>query len=163
MLTCWIEYLKPNNERRVHLERWYKADADSLAMIAKDYQNTFIATAAERDRVMAEWEKKADEAESRGEDPPERPKFPQEDRFYTEVSTSAKKESPRPNGPFALPEKDPERLFSESGRTQFKLLRTQLEQLKKSAPPEPAFACGVAEGKIIDQPVFIRGNHEAKG
>ncbi|MFN8007746.1 MAG: PSD1 and planctomycete cytochrome C domain-containing protein [Terriglobia bacterium] len=162
MLTRWIEYLKPNSERRVHLEPWYGADTASLATIAKEYQNAFIATAAERDRAMAEWEKKAEEAESRGEDTPERPKFVQEDRFYTEVSTNAKKDSPRPNGPFALPEKNSETLLSEAGRGKWTLLKTQLEQLKKSLPPEPAFACGVAEGTIIDQPVFIRGNHEAK-
>src|SRR5262249_18362141 len=51
----------------------------------------------------------------------------------------------------------------ETARSQLELLRTQLEQLKKSGLQEPAFACGVAEGKIIDQPIFIRGNHEAKG
>jgi mono/diheme cytochrome c family protein len=163
MLARWVEYLKPTNERRAHLEPWYQADMKSLARIAKDYQDGFIATAAERDRAIAEWEKEVTAAEARGEEPPERPKFVAEDRFYTEVSTNAKEESPRPTGPFALSEKDSEKLFTETARAQLKLLRTQLEQLKKSGPPEPAFACGVAEGKIIDQPVFIRGNHEAKG
>jgi len=163
MLARWVEYLKPTNERRVHLERWYQAEVASLARIAKDYQDGFIATAADRDRAMAEWEKEVNAAEARDEEPPERPKFVAEDRFYTEVSTNAKEESPRANGPLALPEKDSEKLFTEAARAQLKLLRTQLEQLKKSGPPEPAFACGVAEGKVIDQPVFIRGNHEAKG
>jgi uncharacterized protein DUF1553/uncharacterized protein DUF1549/cytochrome c len=163
MLARWVEYLKPTNERRVHLEPWYQADTQSFARVAKDYQNHFIATAAERDRAIAEWEKELNAAEARGEEAPERPQFVAEDRFYTEVSTNAKEESPRPNGPFALPEKDSESLFTETARAQLKLLRTQLDQLKKSGPPEPAFACGVAEGKTIEQPVFIRGNHEAKG
>jgi len=163
MLQRWVEYLKPTNERRVHLERWYEADNASLEKIARDYQNDFSATSAERDRAMVKWEHEVDAAQARGEESPESPKFVPENRFYTEVSTNAKEESPRANGPLALPEKDSEKLFSDAAREQTALLKNELEQLKKSGPPEPAFACGVAEGKIIDQPVFIRGNPEAKG
>src|SRR5262249_21201076 len=64
MLARWVEYLKPTDERRVHLEPWYKADMESLARIAKDYQNAFIATAGERDRAMTEWEKEINATEA---------------------------------------------------------------------------------------------------
>src|SRR5258708_27598059 len=105
---------------------------------------------------MAEWEQKVKAAEARGEESPEPPTLEPENRFYTEVSTNAKEESPRANGPFALPEKDSEKLFTDAARAKLAVLKGELEQLKKSGPPEPAFACGAAEGKIIDQPVFIR-------
>jgi hypothetical protein len=163
MLQRWIEYLKPTNERRVHLERWYKADTASLTRIAQDYQQNFVAINTEHDRTMIEWEQKVDAAQARGEEPPERPKFQQENRFYTEVSTNSKEDTPRADGPFALPEKNSERLFTAAAQAKLAALKDQLDQLKKAGPPEPTFACGVAEGKIIDQPVFIRGNPEAKG
>src|SRR5262249_19691309 len=131
--------------------------------IARNYQSQFLATAAQRDSVISEWERQVDAAEARGEEPPERPKVVKEDRFFTEVSTNAKPDSPRPNGPLAFPEKDSEKLFTDAAPTRMEALKKEMEQLKNSGPPEPPFACGLAEGKIIDQPVFIRGNPEAKG
>jgi mono/diheme cytochrome c family protein len=164
VLQRWVEYLKPTKERRVHLEPWYQADLASLERVAHSYQDSFIAVATERDRAMVEWELKAAAAWARGEEPPERPKFEPENRFYTEVTTTgAKDDAPRPSGPFALPDKDSEKLFTEDARAKMALLKEELEQLKKSGPPEPAFACGLAEGKIIDQPVFLHGNPDAKG
>jgi hypothetical protein len=163
MLERWVAYLKPTNERRVHLEPWYQADVASLEKTARAYQDDFIATAAGRDRAMVEWEQKVHAAEARGEESPEPPKFEPENRFYTEVSTNAKEETPRANGPFALPDKDSEKLFTKAAQAKMAVLKEELAQIKKSGPPEPPFACGVAEGQIIDQPVFIRGNPEAKG
>ncbi|MGH7488691.1 MAG: DUF1553 domain-containing protein, partial [bacterium] len=163
MLDRWVEYLKPTKERRVHLEPWYEADPESLEKVALEFQNDFAATAAARDQVMAEWRQQVEAAWEHGEEPPERPKFVQEKRFYTEVTTNGTEETPRPNGPFALPENEPEKIFSDAARTRFAALKQEQEELKKSGPPEIPFACGVAEGKIIDQPVFLRGNPESKG
>ncbi len=156
VLGRWVDYLKPSKERRVYLEPWYQAEAGSVEKVARQYQEDSIATGALRDSAQAEWKRKADAARSRGEEPPEGPKFqPGDNRFYTEVSEA--------KGPFGLPEKEEERLFTESARARVGQLKEELQRLKKSGPAEPPFACGVAEGKIIDQPVFLRGNPEVKG
>ncbi|MBM3774701.1 MAG: DUF1553 domain-containing protein [Acidobacteria bacterium] len=154
VLERWVEYLRPSSERRIHLEPWYQAA--SPAAVAPEYQRAFLATAAERDRAIAAWKEKADAARALGQDPPERPRFQAgENRFYSDV-TGAK-------GPLALPEKDRQNVFSAAGRERLAALERELERLKNSGPPEPPFACGVAEGKIIEQPVFLRGNPETKG
>src|SRR5581483_11359591 len=120
------------------------------------YQTEFQAVAAARNEAQRAWKAKADAARARGEEPPEPPKFqPGENRFFTEVSTA--------KGPLALPEKDKEKVFSEAGRSQLAILQKELKQLEAAAPPKPPMACGVAEGKIVEQHVFLRGNPESRG
>jgi hypothetical protein len=164
LLARWVDYLKPTKERRVHLEPWYNASAASLEKVARDYQDDFIATAAKRDPAMAEWEQSVDAALGRGEEAPEPPRFEPENRFYTEViEAKASEEIVSPKGPFAFPQKDKEKFFTEAAQAKAAMLKTELEQLKTSGPPEPAFACGLAEGTPIEQAVFVRGNPHAKG
>src|SRR2546426_282440 len=92
-----------------------------------------------------------DTCSPRGRVTPGPPKLqPGDNRFFTEVSTA--------KGPFALPEKDREKVFSASGRARAEELKAELKRLKDSAPSEPPLACGVAEGKNVDQCVFVRGN-----
>ncbi|MBL8173358.1 MAG: DUF1553 domain-containing protein, partial [Bryobacterales bacterium] len=67
------------------------------------------------------------------------------------------------SGPFKMPEKDRESLFQEASRSNLARLRSELDELKKSAPAEPPLACAVAEGDRVEQRVFQRGNPEAKG
>jgi hypothetical protein len=156
VLARWVEYLKPAKERRAHLEHWYNSAPGELEATARRYQEDFLAEIARRSRAQQEWKTRADEARKRGEQPPEAPKFqPGDNRFFTEVSTA--------KGPFALPEKDKEHVFSEEGRARLGILKAELKHLKDSAPPEPPLACGVAEGKNVDQRVFVRGNPELPG
>jgi len=156
VLERWTNYLKPTKERRVHLEDWYKAAPSDLADVAKRYQTDFINVAAERQRAQDDWKVKADAARAKGEKPPPPPKFmPGDNRFYTEVGGG--------KGPLALPEKDPEKLFSEEARAKWTQLKAELKAIKDAAPPEPPFACGVAEGERVQQHVFLRGNHDSQG
>jgi hypothetical protein len=156
VLDKWAKYLKPTKERRVHLEAWYKAAPSELEAVAKRYQTDFIHVAAERQRAQDEWKIKADAARARGEQPPAPPKFmPGDNRFYTEVGGG--------KGPLALPEKEPEKLFSEGSRAKWSQLKAELKAIKDSAPPEPPFACGVAEGQPVQQHVFLRGNPDSRG
>jgi len=140
----WADYLKPSNERRVHLERWYQSTDRETA--ARAYQEEIIEELARRKRLQAE-AKAADK---------EAPRFLAGDhRLYTELTTG--------KGPLTLPEKDRESFLSDKARTKLDGLRAELAALKAAAPPEPPMACGVGEDKAIDQPVFLRGNVEAKG
>jgi hypothetical protein len=58
--------------------------------------------------------------------------------------------------------KDLEPLYPAEVRTELKRLREELAGLEKSAPQLPA-AMGVAEGKVTDVPVFLRGDHLKPG
>src|SRR5262249_58822940 len=80
------------------------------------------------------------------------------DRFLSEVNSPA-------TGPFALPREDEESasLIPEAAKMQIAKLKEELQALKQSAPPQPPMACAVAEGDPIEQHVFIRGSHQAKG
>jgi hypothetical protein len=105
---------------------------------------------------MAKWREESATAKAAGKEPPAAPKFQAgADRFFTEVVSG--------KGPFALPEKERESVLSESGRTRLASLESALKQLKDSGPPEPPLACALAEGKITEQRVFIRGNPENQG
>jgi hypothetical protein len=53
-------------------------------------------------------------------------------------------------------------LYSAETRSKLKQLRDELAGLEKSAPDLPA-AMGVAEGSIVDVPVFVRGDHLKPG
>jgi hypothetical protein len=156
VLERWAKYLKPTRERRVHLEPWYDAAGGELAGVAQRYQEEYLSVAAYRQKAQDEWKAKAEEAKSRGEKPPPAPKFmPGDNRFYTEV-TAAK-------GPLALPEKEPEKVFTEEARAKWNALKAELKAIEAAAPPEPPFACSVAEGEPVEQHVFLRGNPDSRG
>ena len=157
VLERWVEYLKPSQEVRPHLERWYKATADR-AKIAQDYQREFELTAKEWDETRADWKSKVAAALKDGTAPPEKPKFKAgKNRFFSEVVLG--------KGPLALPEKENEQepLFAQPSNQRLGTLRRQMEELKKAAPPEPPMACAVAEGESVQQRVFVRGNPRSLG
>lgn len=58
--------------------------------------------------------------------------------------------------------KDLEPLYAAEVRSELKRLRDELAALEKSAPAMPA-AMGVADGKVMDVPVFLRGDHLKPG
>ena len=152
----WADYLKPTAERRAHLEPWYNASATAREEIAAEYRKNFIATATVRRQTLAKWREESAAAKAAGKEPPAAPKFQAgADRFFTEVASG--------KGPFALPEKERESVLSESGRVRLASLEGALKQLKDSGPPEPPLACAIAEGKITEQRVFVRGNPENQG
>jgi hypothetical protein len=156
VLERWTKYLQPTKERRVHLEAWYRASASDIDMVARAYQDEFIAVAAYREKTQADWKVRAEAAKARGEQPPPAPKFMAGDnRFYTEVAAA--------KGPLGLPDKEPESVFSKESRLKWDALKAELDSIKAAGPPAPPFACAVAEGEAVQQHVFLRGNPEARG
>ncbi len=154
LLQRWVTYLKPTKERRPHLEPWYKADA--VQESAAGYQRDFIAEAARRTRVQQEFVTRSEAARARGEKPPAPPKFlAGENRFYTECVTA--------KGPLTLPAEEPERVYTEAARKKIDALKAELQTIKSTGPPEPPFACAVAEDQPVEQRVFLRGNPDSKG
>jgi hypothetical protein len=57
-----------------------------------------------------------------------------------------------------VPAKGSEALFSEEARAELKKRRAELAQLEKTAPELPT-ALGVSDGKAVDIPVHLRGDH----
>src|SRR5207249_6223892 len=156
VLEQWVEYLKPNQEVRPHLESWHQAAAAEKEKIAQDYQREFELTVKEWDETLADWKKKVTVALKDGRDPPEKPKFKAgSNRFFYEILFN--------KGPLALPEKDQEQFFSELSKERLGALRREMEELRKEAPSEPPMACAAAEGEIVQQRVFIRGNPRNQG
>ncbi len=156
VLGRWVNYLKPTKERRIHLEPWYQARPESLKEVAEHYQQEYLSVAAYRQKAQDEWKISAEAAKARGEKPPAAPRFLAGDnRFFTEVGAA--------KGPFGLPEKEPEQVFSQESRHKWSALKAELELIRQTAPPEPPFACAVAEGEPVEQRVFHRGNPDAKG
>jgi len=104
---------------------------------AAAYQADYLAEAAKRDSLPGQ-------------------KFPAgANRFYTEIVAA--------KGPLGLPEKEPEKLYTEAARASIAALNRELTALKDKAPQEPPFACGVAEDKSVEQHVFLRGNPQSHG
>ena len=156
VLEVWVVYLKPTRERRVHLEPWQKALPAEWNAVATKYQKEFIRTATVRREAQAAWKREVEIAKAANKTPPPAPQFfPGDDRYFTEVSSG--------KGPFALPEKDKENVFTDAGRSRYAQLQAELQAIKDAAPPEPPLACGLAEGPVVDQPVFHRGSPDAKG
>ncbi len=156
LLQRWVDYLKPTKERRPHLELWYKADAETVQAVATQYQREFQAKAARRTKAQEEFRIQSDEARARGEKLPAPPKFVAgENRFYTQVAAG--------KGPLTLPVKEPEKIYTEEARKKIDALTAELQRIKAAAPPEPPFACAVAEDQPVDQRVFLRGNPDSKG
>ena len=154
LLQRWVDYLKPTKERRAHLELWY--GAETVQSAASQYQQDFQAETARRLKIQDEFRLRADEARARGDKPPAPPKFQGgENRFYTEVSTG--------KGPLTLPANEPEKVYTEAARKKIALLNAELSSIKAAAPPEPPFACAVAEDQPVEQRVFLRGNPDSKG
>jgi Protein of unknown function (DUF1553)/Protein of unknown function (DUF1549)/Planctomycete cytochrome C len=171
ILEHWIQYLKPTDEVLPHLEPWLRcvktsantltsqdvteqtlpAPPPSLVEVALSLQKESETIAAEWQETLAQWKRKAEEAIKVQMTPPEKPVFEKgKHRFFADVFLE--------KGPFALPEKDPEQVFSQEARAKITSLRTEHEALKKGLPPEPPMACAVEEGPSVQQRVFIRGN-----
>jgi mono/diheme cytochrome c family protein len=171
ILEHWIEYLKPADEVRPHLAAWLQnvesaastlarqdpreqaipAPPSSLVEVALNLQKESEVIATEWEEVLAKWKRKVDEANKVQMTPPEKPVFEKgKHRFFADVFLE--------KGPFALPDKGPEQVFSEEMRVKIASLRTEQEALKESSPPEPPMACAVEEGPNVQQRVFIRGN-----
>ncbi len=167
VLDRWVHYLSPGDEVRPHLERWHQAQESSVAVIAKEYQTQFGASAGEWEEILAAWKTTFNTALASQMELPERPKFDAgKDRFFYEVFFGrADPDTGKiiQRGPLTLPEKGEEQAFSRNSLEELARLRLELEQLRKSSPPEPPMACAVAEGPDVQQRVFIRGSHENPG
>ena len=159
VLERWIDYLRPSDDVRPHLDRWAKGIHDGGVAVrasAEEYQKDFEKTFAEWKEKVEKWGREVAEAEAQSKPIPEKPEFEGgHNRFFSEVAL----ENP---GPFRLPQTAEEQ-FLPASRAKLQELRAAREELKKSSPPEPEMACAVAEGQNVEQHVLIRGTPSSPG
>ncbi len=166
ILQRWIDYLRSSDDVRPHLEPWAHAirqGAPAVRDSAELYQKEFQKTLANWRQKIDEWGQKMAEAAAQRKALPDKPQFQAGDnRFFSEVALCVTPDTlekqPTTCGPFALLPSAENELFSQASREKLRELRAARDDLKKSSPPEPDMACGVAEGTPVEQHVFIRGN-----
>ena len=155
-LRKWIEYLKPTDEVRPHLNRLLEAGATELPAVAEHYRAEFKKTASKRYADLAAWRIEFDEALANGEEPPERPRFfGGENRFFTETTTS--------NGPLGVSREQRKKVFSGDAIERLTQLEADLRELKQTLPPKPPMANAVTEEDPYQQRIFVGGNVHVPG
>jgi hypothetical protein len=158
LLEKWARYLKPDPGKiRIYLDEWYRA-GDRAPQVALTYQLRYQQRLGEWSKKINQWRERSRRmlAEKNMPAPP-RPEFKaEEDGFFHDVYIQNQ-------GPFAVSQRDQERLFSKESRDRIAALRAEQESLRKSAPPEPDMACAVEDGEPVKQHVFIRGDYSSPG
>ena len=156
-LKKWAEYLDPGDQLRLYLEEWHDADAANARSVAEKYRQRFAASSAEWREKVAEWKATVQTAYGEGAPAPKRPLTDGfKDRFHEETAINE-------GGAFYIDEEQREEILSAELRRLIERLRAEQAELKESAPPQPPMASAVVEGEIIDQPLFLRGNHHNHG
>src|SRR6185436_17128395 len=79
------------------------------------------------------------------------------------VTPDTLEKQPTSCGPFALAQTVDNESYSPASLEKLRGLHVVRDQLKKTSPPEPDVACGVADGAPVEQHVFVRGNPSSPG
>ncbi len=170
LLKRWIDYLGPGNAFRPYLDKWHQAEPSRLREIALEYQNLFDGLAGDWHQRLRQWKQAVNLAVREDKAPPKKPAFEDgfitvEGRFFNSVTSPPPKAagSKADSGPFGIHEEDKEELLLKEVKDQIAGLRQEVEVLKQSSPPEPPLVSAVAEGKSVEQKVFIRGSYQTPG
>ena len=170
LLQRWIYYLLPGNAFRPYLEKWHRAEAAELSQVAQKFQNLFDHLAGEWHQRLRQWKQQVELAVREEKAPSKKPAFEDgfitvEGRFFNSVTSPPPKAegTKADSGPFGIQEDDRETLLPKEIRVRIAELREAVESLEQSSPPEPPLASAVAEGKAVDQKVFVRGSYQTPG
>ena len=156
-LKKWAAYLDPGDQLRLYLKQWHGADTADAQAAAEQYHQRFAASSSAWREKVANWQAETLTAHDTGTPAPKRPRTAGfKNRFHEETAINK-------GGPFSIEEKQREDILSAELRSHIERLRAELAELKKNAPPRPPMASAVIEGEIIDQPIFLRGNHHNHG
>ena len=158
-LEKWVAYLKPSSEPRAHLDQWHQATAAEVRGVAQRYQDLFGEVSRDRMQGTLAWLKTAepDLIEGKRVSSKELTSL-RRDPFHTEVG----------DGPLEIAKEEREKVVPEEWGPQewakrLAPLRARAADLEANAVAAPPMACSVAEGKIVQQAVFVRGRHDSPG
>ena len=157
-LSRWAGYLTPSENSPKQLEDWRLAGMGDLEKIAAAYQSRFDEQTEEWRKDLEKWRETVKRmVKEANMPPPRKPRFREgRDAFYHDVVF-------KEGGPFYLSEEQQEETLASESREKLDGLRAGLKHLEETAPPEPPMACAVEEGEIVDQKLFIRGDHHNPG
>ena len=158
VLERFVKHLDPDVEFRPYLQEWHRASGSQLREVAGRHKKLFFSLAGKWAERMSEWQKEVALAVEREAKPPKKPANSDgfvtvEERFFYDVNDEV----------FIPPAEEREEALSADAKNRVAELRKVLEQLKKDVPAIPPMASAVAEGEIVQQRVFLRGNHKNLG
>ena len=159
VLARWVSYLGPEtDDARSHLSDWHSAAEETLPEVALAYQAGFEELACEWRETMRRWREAFKKAvKDKNMPPPDRPEFDaEEDPFFYDVNFGER-------GPFALSDEEQDAVIPAPTGAVVAGLRQDLKLLEETLPPEPDLASSVAEGDVVQQKIFIRGDHHNPG
>ncbi|MBK9166282.1 MAG: PSD1 domain-containing protein [Bryobacterales bacterium] len=157
ILAKWVKFLQKPAGEAPYIERWQQVTDATQSQVAAEYQKGFEEGLTEWNTRLRKWRETVRRMQREmNMPPPPKPRFEAETNpFFQAVYFGG--------GPFAVPEKERETIFSGETKTRLAALRDELKALEAAAPPEPDMACAVQEGEPVEQPVFIRGDYESHG
>jgi hypothetical protein len=133
-----------------------KAKPEALATVAAQYQKEYLEKLDDWSKTVSKWQEKARQAIASNGNPPGKPGLDAEKApFFFAVTFE--------EGPFEVPTKEFAAVFGKPFAERMEALKKQEDELKKALPPEPDMACAVAEGPVVEQKVFIRGDYGSEG
>lgn len=140
----WIELLTDSTAQ--HWQAWRDAAPSTIAAVAQEYQDAYLAAQADRLESLAKWRDRfRTEAELDRNLPRRPPVNADEFPVYAEAALDG--------GPFDLPDSAP-----------VAALRAEWKLLEDSQPESGPMASAVVDLKDpLEQRVFIRGDHHNKG
>ena len=154
-LDWFRDYLEPRPSPRPHLARWRATQGD--AAVAASYRDELAETVGARLAQFEEWLGQAMEAEepiSRAELFGLFSELPKS-LFYRDLFND--------EAPFDVEYDEVADRISGPDRSRIKSLETKMATLREALPEEPPMANSVAEGEVVHQRVFVRGQHKNPG
>ena len=155
-LEWFRRYLEPRPNPRPHLARWRESSGD-MAAVADTYQGELLETLRKRIARFDRWIEEATEAvaSETARDLPELPAELPTTLLYRDLFDDG--------GPFEIDPDDVEERLQQQDRARIEALQSRISRARDALPEEPPMANCVAEGEVVRQRVFRRGQHKNPG
>jgi hypothetical protein len=143
----WAHWLHgvSDKARQGYLKKLFDATDDTIAAVAREYQDEYVKSATRYDGQLDSWRRRMAMEVLEERDLPPRPKANAESNaFFAAVTFDG--------GPMEL---------ADSPRVAE--LRREWKQMETTLPPEPAMASAVREGAPVEQHVFLHGDNNSPG
>ncbi len=155
-LAWFRQYLEPQPGAKPHLDRWHDAPSERED-VANALELDLLDTLAQRIKRLGAWLERAELA-SRGAPGAEPPEFPSDipsSPLYRDLFDDG---APFDWEPDAIAAR-----FDALDRARIDFLDSRIAEARESLPDEPPMANSVAEGDVVRQRVFRRGQHKNPG
>ena len=155
-LAWFRDYLEPRSSPRPHLARWREAGSDR-EQVAAAYRDELVEILRGRLEAYEAWIGRALEAfeSDTAKDLPPIPTDLPTSLFYRDLADDG--------GPFDIDLGDVKERLVQHDRSQMESLDQNIARRRDALPDEPPMANSVADGEVVSQRVFRRGQHKNPG